>query len=129
MRITSLHNPHIKNCAKLQQRRERDRQQTMVIEGYRAILCAMQNNYPLTALYYSPELFYGEQEPALLQRAQEGGATLYEVAAEPFQKMSSAPRPDGLLALAPQIRRSLTEWRPKPAALFLIAEAVEKPSN
>src|SRR4051794_36345716 len=121
MRITSLQNPHIKNSVKLKQRKERDRQQTMVIEGYRAILCAMQNGYPLSSLYFSPELYYGEQEGLLLQQAEQAGAALFEVAAEPFQKMSSAPRPDGLLALAPQIRHNLGEWRPKPNSLFLIA--------
>src|SRR4051812_15987956 len=123
MRITSLNNQHIKDCVRLKQRKERDRQQTMIIEGYRAILCAMQNRYPITTLYFSPDLFYGEQESALLQQAERAGAALYEVAAEPFQKMTSAPRPDGLLALAPQVRRTLSEWRPKPNALFLIAEA------
>ncbi len=129
MRITSLQNPHIKNCVRLQQRKERDRQQLMVIEGYRAILCAMQNGYPLTQLYFAPELFYGEQEPKLLCNAERTGVTLYEVAAEPFQKMSLAPRADGLLALAPQIRRTLTGYHPRPNALFLVAEGVEKPSN
>lgn len=129
MRITSLKNPHIKNCMKLKQRKERDRQQTMLIEGYRAILCAMQNGYPLSSLYFSPELYYGEQEELLLQQAEQAGTALIEVSAEPFQKMSSAARPDGLLALAPQIRRTLAKWRPRPDSLFLVAEAVEKPSN
>ena len=129
MRITSLQNPHIKNCVKLQQRKERDRQQTVVIEGYRAILSALQNGYPLTTLYYAPELFYGAQEQALLRQAEQAGATLYEVAAEPFQKMALLPRADGLLALAPQVRRTLTNYRPRPNALFLVAEAVEKPAN
>jgi TrmH family RNA methyltransferase len=101
----------------------------MLIEGYRAILCAMQNDYPLTTLYYSPELFYGEQEPELLRHAAQRGATLFEVDAQPFQKMAVAPRPDGLLALAPQIRRTLADYRPRPNALFLVAETVEKPSN
>jgi TrmH family RNA methyltransferase len=129
MRITSLQNPHIKQCVKLLQRKERDRQRTMLIEGYRAILCALQNGYPLATLYYSPELFYGEQESHLLSKAKHSGAALYEVAAEPFQKMAVAPRPDGLLALAPQIRRTLADHRSRPNALFLVAEAVEKPSN
>lgn len=129
MRITSLQNPHIKNCVKLQQRKERDRQQLMIVEGFRAILCALQNGYPLSTLYFAPELFYGEQEPQLLLRAEHAGTTLYEVAAEPFQKMTDLPRPDGLLALAPQRRRTLTGFRPRPNALFLVAEAVEKPSN
>jgi TrmH family RNA methyltransferase len=129
MRITSLQNPHIKNCVKLQQRKERDRQQTMVIEGYRAILCALQNKYPVTVLYYSPELFYGTQEQELLRSIEQTGTSLYEVAAEPFQKMALAPRPDGLLALAPQMRRTLAGYRPRPNALFLVAEALEKPNN
>jgi TrmH family RNA methyltransferase len=129
MRITSLQNPHIKNCVKLQQRKERDRQQSMLVEGYRAILCALQNGHPLTTLYYAPELFYGEQEPKLLRAAEQAGATLVEVAAEPFQKMALAPRPDGLLALAPQQRRRLAEYKPRPQALLLVAEAVEKPAN
>jgi TrmH family RNA methyltransferase len=113
----------------LQQRKERDRQQTMLIEGYRAILQAMQNGYQLTTLYYAPDLFYGQQEAALLREAEKKGAQLLEVAAEPFQKMAVAPRPDGLLALAPQIRRTLEGYRPRPGGLYLVAEAVEKPSN
>lgn len=129
MRITSLQNPHIKNCVKLQQRKERDRQQTMVVEGYRAVLCALQNGYPLTTIYYSPELFFGEQEPEVLRAAKRAGAALYEVAAGPFQKMSTAPRPDGLLALAPQIRRTLAQHQLRPNALYLVAESIEKPSN
>jgi TrmH family RNA methyltransferase len=129
MRITSLQNPHIKNCVKLQQRKERDRQQKMVIEGYRAIRSALANGYPLATLYYSPELFYGQQETALLHNAERAGAALMEVAAEPFQKMATATRPDGLLALAPQIRRTLAEFRPRPNALFLVAESIEKPAN
>src|SRR5688572_23664864 len=98
MRITSLQNPHIKNCVKLQQRRERDRQQKMVIEGYRAIQQAMRNGYPLTTLYYCPELFYGHQEATVLRDIEQSGAALFEVAAEPYRKMTTIPRPDGLLA-------------------------------
>ena len=43
--------------------------------------------------------------------------------------MALATRADGLLALAPQIRRTLAGYRPRPTAFFLVAEAVEKPSN
>lgn len=129
MRITSLQNPHIKNCVKLQQRKERDRQQLMLVEGYRSILCAFQNHQSITTIYYSPELFYGEQEAILLQMAEAQGATLYEVSEAAFQKITTAARPDGLLALAPQQRRHLQKHRPSTNALYLIAEGVEKPNN
>jgi TrmH family RNA methyltransferase len=52
-----------------------------------------------------------------------------EVATEPFRKMASAPRPDGLLALAPQVRHTLEGYRPRPNGFFLVAEAIEKPAN
>jgi RNA methyltransferase, TrmH family len=129
MRITSLQNPHVKNCVKLQQRKERDRQRVFLVEGYRAILCALENHHPLTTVYYAPELFYGRQEPALLRAAKRSSAALFEIAAGPFQKMAHAPRCDGLLALAPQIRRPLADYAPRPGALLLVAETVEKPAN
>jgi TrmH family RNA methyltransferase len=101
----------------------------MVIEGYRAILCALQNGYPLHTLYYCPELFYGEQEPKLLCNVEQAGVALYEVGEAPFQKMVGGGRPDGLLALAPQIHGTLKGYCPPPQGLFLVAESVEKPSN
>lgn len=38
-------------------------------------------------------------------------------------------RPEGLLAVAPQHSRPLLEHQPPPNALYLIAEAMEKPGN
>lgn len=129
MRITSFQNPQVKNIVKLHKRRERDRQQFMVIEGYRAICAALDNGYPLDTLYFCPELFFGKNEDALIEQVAKRGAQLVEVAAGPFQKMALRERPEGLLALAPQRRHFLCDHTPAPNALYLIAEATEKPAN
>lgn len=129
MRITSYQNSQVKNVVKLQKRRERDQQRKMVIEGYRAILAALTNHYPLDELYYCPALFFGKNERDLLDQAAETGARLIEVAEGPFTKMALRDRPEGLLAVAPQVRHPLSQHRPTANSLYLVAEAIEKPAN
>lgn len=129
MRITSFQNPQIKQVVKLHKRRERDLQHKMIIEGYRAILAAVENAYPLHELYFCPELFFGHNEAALIERIAKSGVRLIEVAEGPFTKLAYRDRPEGLLAIATQQRRSLREYMPPPNGFYLIAEAIEKPAN
>ncbi len=50
-----------------------------------------------------------------------------------FRKISYRDRPDGLLAVAPQQRRSLSDLKmqlaDRPAPFLVVAEAIEKPGN
>lgn len=129
MRITSLNNQRIKNVAKLHQRKHRDRQRALLIEGYRALWWACERAHPLHALYICPELFYGKNEQALIGRVRQNGVPVIETSEAIFRKIGFRARPDGLLAVAPQRHRSLHEHRPTANAFYLIAEAIEKPGN
>jgi TrmH family RNA methyltransferase len=46
-----------------------------------------------------------------------------------FEKLSYRDRPDGLLAIAPQLRRALGDLDLGAAPLLVVAEAIEKPGN
>lgn len=129
MRITSFQNSQIKNVVKLHKRKERDQQHRMIIEGYRAIVYALENRYPLDELYFCPELFFGKNETALIERVAKTNTSLIEVAEGPFCKMAYRERPEGLLAIAPQVRRPLNTHTPVDQACYLIAESIEKPAN
>ncbi|MEZ4711595.1 MAG: RNA methyltransferase [Caldilineaceae bacterium] len=129
MRITSLQNQRIKDVVKLQQRKHRDRQGKMLVEGYRAILYALENSYPVEALYCCPPLYFGKHEDTLIKQAQATGTQIVEVSEAVFHKMAVRARPEGLLAVAPQIRRPLCTHTPAANALYLIAESIEKPAN
>ncbi|MEZ4870501.1 MAG: RNA methyltransferase [Caldilineaceae bacterium] len=129
MRITSVQNSRIKNIVKLHQHRQRARQGKLLIEGYRAILHAVERRYPLLELYICPPLFFGKNEEALVQRVAAAGAAIFEVAEEPFRKLAVRQRPEGLLAIAPQLQRTLADHQPGPNDFYLIAEAIEKPGN
>jgi len=127
--ITSLQNARIKDVIKLRQRSHRDERNLMIIEGYRELKRALDNKHSPTEVYFSPDLFQGENEPALLDRCSKSGATLFECSAPVFEKIAYRDRPEGLLAVAPQVRHALDKLKLSKTPLLVVAEAIEKPGN
>lgn len=128
-RISSLQNPRIKTLVRLRDRRPREEAGVFLIEGYREVRRALEKKIPLQELYYSPAWFLGENEPALIAAAAAAGARLFELTREAFQKVAYRERPDGLLALAPQWRRRLSDLTLPSDPFLLVVESIEKPGN
>lgn len=101
----------------------------MIIEGYREILRAVDNGHFPREIFYCPELFQGENENALIRRCIDARAVPVECTAQVFGKISYRDRPDGLLAVASQVRWSLAEVKVPDKALVLVVESIEKPGN
>lgn len=132
--ISSLQNPRVKAAVKLRDRRYRDREGRFLVEGFREVRRAVGASLPIETLFHCPDLYLGENEPALVARAAErSGAEPVEVTEPVFRKLSYRDRPDGLLAVAPVPRwdlASLAERAPADGpALVLVAQAIEKPGN
>jgi TrmH family RNA methyltransferase len=100
-----------------------------LVEGYREIRRALEKGVRPQELYFAPDWFLGENEPALIAQAQAAGAMLFELTKEAFAKVAYRERPDGLLAVAPQWKRQLTELVLPPTPFLLVVEAIEKPGN
>ena len=129
-KISSLQNPRVKQLVKLRDRRPRDETGVFLVEGYREIRRALEKQVPLRELYFAPEWFLGENEPALLSAAEAAGAQLFELTKEAFAKVAYRERPDGLLGVAPQWKRTLEDVPVTGRAPFLlVVEAIEKPGN
>lgn len=128
-KITSLQNPRVKQLVKLRDRRPRDEAGVFLVEGYREIRRALEKGVALQELYFSPEWFLGENEPALIAQAQAAGAVAIELTKDTFAKVAYRERPDGLLAVAPQWRRSLDDLTLPASPFILVVEAIEKPGN
>ena len=129
MKITSLQNARIKHLVKLAKRRNRDREKVMIIEGYRAMLKALDNNFKIDEVYYCPDCFLGENEPKLLERCEQQGAKLFELTEQVFKKIAYRDRPEGLFALAPQFSMSLDDIKLTDSTMIVVGEAIEKPGN
>ncbi len=127
--ISSLQNSRVKTIVKLRNRHHRDKLGKLLIEGYRPLLRALENGYPIEEIYFCRELFLGENEDNLISDLARQGAEVFEVSKPVFQKMAYRDRPEGLLGIGPQRRRHLSDLEFKPNGLYLIAEAIEKPGN
>jgi len=129
--ITSLQNPRVKQLVKLRDRRPRDQSGQFLVEGYRQIRRALDKGYPPTELYVCSEWYPGNQgnEPELIAEAEAAGARIFELNKPAFAKVAYRERPDGLLAVLPQWKRSLDDLVLPPTPFLLVVEAIEKPGN
>ncbi len=130
MHITSFQNPRIKQVLKLKKRSERDKIKKFIIEGYREIKRAHASRWPISCLLFSEQHFLGENEKELIESIAKN-AEVISCSNKVFEKISYRDRPDGLIAIAPIIRKDLESFvlpKDKPA-LIIVAEAIEKPGN
>lgn len=129
--LSSVQNPRIKQAVKLRDRKERDHTDLFLIEGYREILRCVEAGKKIETLFVCPKLFLGINEEELIDQVIGKGAQVFECLENVFRKISYRDRPDGLLAIAPQIHLALDDI-PLPSdepALLVVAEAIEKPGN
>jgi TrmH family RNA methyltransferase len=129
MHLTSLQNPRVKQVVKLRDRRERDQSGLFIIEGFRELLRAIDAERSIETLFICPELFLGTNENSLINRILKSGAAVFTCSEGVFRKLSYRDRPDGLLAIAPQMHLALDAIKPKSPAFYVVAEAIEKPGN
>lgn len=127
--ISSLQNPKIKRVVRMRRRSHRDEEGVLVIEGYREIKRALENRHRPAELFYCEELFQGSNEPALIEQCRQAGAEIFSCSPAVFEKIAYRDRPEGLLALASQIRLGLADLNLPANPLVLIAEHIEKPGN
>ncbi len=132
MLISSRQNPKIRALSKLKQKKYRDRSGSFLIEGYYPILFALNNSYPLEEVFVCPKLLRSKfDNSSLLRRLQNRGVRITEVLEGVFSKLSSLESPEGVIAVAPEVRRTLSDVelpRDTPS-LFVIVESIEKLGN
>ncbi len=133
VKITSHQNPNIKQVIRLKKRRERNSTNLFLIEGYRELKRAFDAKEEVVSLFYSPSHFLKNNEQALVSQIASKGADIFECANFIFEKISYRDRPDGLLAIAKQRKRPLSDLEKillnKKNPFLLVAEKIEKPGN
>ena len=131
--ITSLQNPKIKCAAKLKERSVRDEEGLFLIEGYRELKRAADQGITIQKLLICPQLFLGTNENLLIEQIRSKKSELIPCSKKVFERLSYRDRPDGLIAVAVQMKwvlGDLQEICQKTKEPFLIiAEGIEKPGN
>lgn len=129
MIIASPQNPKIKHAVKLRERRQRDREGLMLVEGRDELSLALASGVRPQTLFYCPSFFGAPNPQALMEQAREAGAELIEVSPAVFEKIAYRENPDGWLAVIPALRRRLDDLALGANPLLVVAEAIEKPGN
>ena len=127
--ISSVQNPTIKQVIALRDRRARERQGLMRVEGYDEVSLALSSGARPVALYFCPALFHVPEQADLLERVRRAGAELIEVSAYVFRKIAYREGPDGWLATFPALQARLDGLHLGTHPFILVAESVEKPGN
>jgi TrmH family RNA methyltransferase len=129
MEITSVHNPRIKAAARLRERRGREEQGRIIIDGLREISRGVEAGVDVLELYYVDDLCQDAQHAALLKGAASRGAELISVVPRVMEKLAFGNRTEGLVAVASTPRRELADLPLAGEMLVAVVEGIEKPGN
>ncbi|HWB08767.1 MAG TPA: TrmH family RNA methyltransferase [Pirellulales bacterium] len=129
MIITSLHNPRVKEAAKLRQRRDRDKQGRFLIDGARELGRAISAGVELVEAFVCESLCQSSEARRTLDLIERSAAVVLPVAPAVFARLAFGERAEGVLGVAATPRRSLAELALPSNPLVAVVEDVEKPGN
>lgn len=129
MFISSVHNPRVKEAARLRERKGREQQGRIIIDGAREIERAIAGGLELEEVFLCSELIAVETSNRLLQAVSQTGAELLEVPQVVFGKVAFGDRADGIVAVARTPQHKLNEFQLGANPLVGVLAAVEKPGN
>ncbi len=129
LKITSAQNDRVKHAIRLRERRDREKEQLTLLEGYRELTRGREYGMEIVECFYSPSHFLGANEMPLLLSLAEAGVPVVELAPHLLEKITYRDRPEGLIAIAKMKRHTLDSIPVYPDGLYLVAEAIEKPGN
>ncbi|MDR0742190.1 MAG: RNA methyltransferase [Puniceicoccales bacterium] len=127
--ITSRQNDRIKFLCKLRDRVKRDRYGMFLVEGYRELSRAMDNNIPVDTIFFCEKFFRDPVPWDLVQQAGNKNIQVCQVSSEVFEKISCRENCDGILGLAKFWHLDFSHVKLSNNALILVAESIEKAGN
>jgi TrmH family RNA methyltransferase len=127
--ITSLQNPHVKDAVKLRDRRHREKQGRILIDGARELRRAVAGGVRLVEVFVCEPLCRSEEARQLLFALPSSGAAIYWVAEPVFAKLTFGERAEGVLGVADLPEASLDRLCLPEVPLVAVLEGVEKPGN
>lgn len=131
--ITSLQNPHVKSAVNLRDRRHRERQGKILIDGARELGRAIAAGAAMEEVFVCRTLVQGEEAQQVLALLPGLGINVYDVTEPVFHKLAFGDRAEGVLgvARAPEMSLEHLELSPQEGQppLVVVLEGVEKPGN
>ncbi len=127
--ITSLQNQRVKSAVRLRDRRGRQDQQRIIIDGAREIERALDAGCEILELFVRQEEVFPAAIELLQLKADAHGAEIIPVTHQVFGKLAFGNRAEGVVAVARPPHKTLDDLQLGPAPLVAVLEGIEKPGN
>ena len=124
--ISSLQNDRIKRLVKLRERKARESDGVILIEGGRELMRAMAAGFVIEECYYCPEEL---SDLGRLVVAKLSSTRNFPVSTIVFAKAAMREGSDGVIGIAKSIKKNLSAFVSKKNPLYFAVEGVEKPGN
>ncbi len=129
LRITSLQNPHVKQALRLRDRRARQKQGRILIDGARELQRALQAGVRLVEAFVCPALCRSEEARRVATALEERAAQCFEVSPAVLERLAFGQRAEGVLGVAQTPVATLDRIVLPPCPLVAVVEGIEKPGN
>lgn len=127
--ISSPANPLLKRVRKLRQRKHRDAEGALFVEGIAPVWQAAESGAEIETLLAAPALLTSERARGLVHSLAQRGTPVVRLTPEAFESVAERENPSGLGALVRTPRRSLAEVRLEDASLVVALHEVGNPGN
>ena len=127
--ITSLQNPRVKRAARLRDRRQRDKQGRILIDGARELARAIDSGVRLAEVFACPSLCQSEDARRVMENLADCDVEVLHVSRAVFEKLAFGDRAEGVLGVAATPGAALSDLRLPEKPLVAVLEGVEKPGN
>jgi len=127
--ITSIQNPRVKDAVRLRDRRHREKQQRILIDGARELRRAIAAGVTLVEAFVCESLCTSEDARQLLQRLPDTKTEILPVNDGVFEKLAFGQRAEGVLGVAEMPHPTLESLAVPKNAVVAVLEGVEKPGN
>lgn len=127
--ISSLQNPHVKAAVRLRERRYREKQGQILIDGARELRRAIDANLSLIEVFVCESLCRTREARQMVAALPSTGATIFSVSEPVFAKLAFGDRAEGVLGVAAMPEQGLDRLRLPALPLVAVLEGLEKPGN
>ena len=127
--ITSLQNARIKAAIRLRDRKGREQQSRIIIDGLREIRRAYEAGVEFKELFTCESLIESQEARDVLSSAEAYGYQCIEVSPQVWEKLTFGNRQDGLLVVATPPSKTLSDLERSQRPFIVILDGVEKPGN
>lgn len=130
MSITSSENPRIKGAVNLRDRRGRDRQSRVLIDGHRELEYAIRHGVQIeTVFVVDNDPDYEIEDWLALLEAEKTPIDLLQISGALFDRLTFGDRSSGVVAVGIPPNLDWQKWELPKNALIGIVENCEKPGN